>query len=373
MKTRHCFHAIPAATRSGSPRGTRKSRSWHRLFLTAALAVVPTGSIAAGDKEDPGKGLPLVWSVEGSWSGVATDAATELIYAAGRDGKCVELDLRGKVKREIGIPQKDGVDLRLARFSRGGEVVLLTYSKWSSELKASDLAGRELWSRQRGVNDVWICDLDNDGADEVIAGYNGGIGLHVLNGKGELLWKSTDVANIWHVCAGPMAAGGQPQVICTAADGKVHIFGSDGKGAKEFDTGGYVSLVRLAALEPKVDTAMMVVAGSAPQGAQKEETVRLSGLAGAGPAKWSLDLPVSGKGDGIGSAVLASGRGWLAVAMNSGTVHVIGIEKGEIIASVSGQGSYPKVAWTSGKTATVPGLLVATGGKLNAFRVTSPK
>lgn len=373
MKTPHRFEALPAIAGAVSPAGTRRPRSWHLLILTGALAIGSTDRIAADDKAAPGKGLQLAWSVEGKWTGVASDAATGAIYAAGRDGKAVEFDLRGKVKREISIPQKDGVDLRLARFSRGGEVVLLTYSTWSSELKASDLTGRELWSRQRGVNDVWVSDLDNDGTDEVIAGYNGGIGLHVLNGKGELLWKSTDVANIWHVCAGPMAAGGLPQVLSTAADGKIHIFSSDGKTAKEFDTGGYVNLVSLAALEPKADTAVMVVAGPVPEGAEKEEKVRLSALAGAGSAKWSLDLPLAGKGDGIRSAVFASGRGWLAVAMKSGTVHVIGIQKGEIIASESGQGSYPEVAWTPARSATAPGLLVATGGKLNAFRVTSPK
>lgn len=373
MKTQLKFETLPATACAVGKAVTRNPRSWPLRFLPWALAAAPVGTIAAEDKAAPSKGLQLVWSVEGKWTGVASDAATGTLYAAGRDGKCVELDLRGQVKREISIPQKHGVALHLARFSRGGEVVLLTYSTVSSELKASDLTGRELWSVQRGVNDVWISDLDNDGADEVIVGYNGGIGLHVINSAGHLLWKSTDVANIWHVSAGPMTLGGPPQVLCTAADGKVHIFGSDGKTAKEFDTGGYVNLVSLAALEPKTDAVMMVVAGPTPQGAQKAEEIRLSALAGAGPSKWSRDLPLSEKGDRIGSVAFAAGRGWLAVAMNSGTVHVLETQQGEIIATVNGQGSYPRVAWTPAKPGAAQGLLVATDGKLNAFRMPDPK
>ncbi len=77
-----------------------------------------------------------------------------------------------------------------------------------------------------------------------------------------------------------------------------------------------------------------------------------------------------------GQVVLLTNSTWsseLKASDNSGTLYVIGIQKGEIIASVSGQGAYPEVASTPGKTATAPRLLVATGGKLNAFRVTNPK
>jgi hypothetical protein len=54
-------------------------------------------------------------------------------------------------------------------------------------------------------------------------------------------------------------------------------------------------------------------------------------------------------------------------------VHVVDIEKGEIIAGVSDQGMIAEVGWATSKYAGAPLLLVATGSKLNAFRVAKPK
>jgi hypothetical protein len=60
---------------------------------------------------------------------------------------------------------------------------------------------------------------------------------------------------------------------------------------------------------------------------------------------------------------------WAAVAMRGGLVHVVDIDNGQIIASVTDQGSRTQVAWLprEGKS---PLLLVATGRDLNAFEVT---
>ena len=56
-----------------------------------------------------------------------------------------------------------------------------------------------------------------------------------------------------------------------------------------------------------------------------------------------------------------------------GQVHVVAIDKGRIIASVNDQGPMPEVGWVRGHDADEPLLLVATGRKLNAFRVTTIK
>ena len=75
-------------------------------------------------------------------------------------------------------------------------------------LTAIDPQGGKLWTQPAGIDDVWAADLDGDGKDEVIVGYNGGKGLHVFGGDGEQRWKDTSIANVWHVTAGDLDGDG---------------------------------------------------------------------------------------------------------------------------------------------------------------------
>jgi len=269
---------------------------------------------------------------------------------------------RGRAESVLGVWPGEG----------GG--VLLTFSVWGEELRAYDLNGKQLWSypRASGIDDVWGFDLNGDKSDEVIVGYNGGTGLHVLDSKGHLLWKSAAIGNVWHVCAGDVWGEGTPQVVTTSAAGQVHVFGSDGKRRKDVDAGCYASMVRIGKLSEKDKVATILVAGSALGGGADKETEILTALSGDGTKKWSLELP-AGARPHVDSAYLAPGESWLAVGMRGGQVHVVDIEKGEIIASVNDQGKRPEVGWVTSKDAGTPLLVVATGSKLNAFRISKTK
>src|SRR5207302_1653292 len=148
----------------------------------------------------------------------------------------------------------------LAAGSKG----LLTFSVWGQDLEAWDLTGKRLWTypRQDGIDDVWAADLDGDGVDEVIVGFNGNTGLHVLNAKGELLWKSAGIGNVWHVCAGDVEGAGKPQVVTTSAAGKVHLFSGSGEKTADLDAGFYANMVRIGRPSAKDSKALIFVAGS---------------------------------------------------------------------------------------------------------------
>ena len=60
-----------------------------------------------------------------------------------------------------------------------------------------------------GIDDVWAADLDGDGIDEVIVGYNGGAACMFFAADGKRLWKRTDLANVWHVNS-----------VCAASSGR---------------------------------------------------------------------------------------------------------------------------------------------------------
>jgi len=125
---------------------------------------------------------------------------------------------------------------------------LLTYTPWGRGLTASDNRATKLWSysKGQGIDDVWAADLNADGLDEVIIGYNGGTGLHVLDNRGTLLWEYTRIANVWHVCAGDVDGDGTVETVTTSATGQVHLFDDQGKKLKNLKTDCYANMVRLA-------------------------------------------------------------------------------------------------------------------------------
>lgn len=118
-------------------------------------------------------------------------------------------------------------------------------------VEGRDSGGELLWSYPSdkdgqiwGVNDVCSADLDGDGLDELIIGYNGGTGLHVLDSQGHLLWKNTDRANVWHVAAGDVDGDAKPEVLSTCVTGKVRVFSADGKHLRDLDPEFYAHMVR---------------------------------------------------------------------------------------------------------------------------------
>jgi hypothetical protein len=171
---------------------------------------------------------------------------------------------------------------------------LLTFN--GRKLKAYDLSGKQLWSypRATGIDDVWAGDLDGDGSDEVIVGYNGDTGLHVLDNRGQLFWKSTVVGNAWHVCAGDVLGEGTSQVVTTSANGGVHVFGSDGKQRKSLDAGLYASMVRIGKLTRQDKSATILVVGTALGSRAAQNFAIVAALSGAAPGNgpWN-SLPVA--------------------------------------------------------------------------------
>ena len=349
---------------------------WLGSVLFVALAC--TGGVgAAADKETDVKELEPAWSLEGEWTGIVGDEREGVGYAINLDGKCVEIDSAGRTRRDFTLPMA-GKYLRLANWPGEKGRALLAFSRWGRELRAYNLEGEQLWSYVAGdagraaIDDVWPANLHGDKSGDVVVGYNGRDGVHVLDTKGQLRWKSTEIANVWHVSAGDALGDGKLQVVTTAAGNKVHIFASDGTKHKEIDAGCGVGVVRVGKLSEKDETATIFVAGMAFGADGKQILNFANALSGDGTNKWRLQLQ-SGALPGVDSAMLAPVKPWLAIGMPGGRVDVIDAESGRLIASVSDEGEYPEVGWVLSKAAGKPLLVVATGGKLNAFHVPQTK
>ncbi|MHC5541711.1 DUF2092 domain-containing protein, partial [Singulisphaera rosea] len=237
------------------------------------------------------EGLEEAWSIQGRYTGVSADGDEPRLYAIQAGGRCDVIDLAGKLSRRI---QLDGADIqttvRIARPGKGTKG-LLTFSAWGQTVLASTADGAKVWEETggQGINDVAAADLDGDGVDEVIVGYNGLTGLHVFSPGGKRLWKDTHRGNIWHVTAGDLDGDQKPEVVCTSAEGKVHLFGADGKPSRTLDPNVYANMVKVAPAKGSRTSAVLVV-GSGEKGES------LVALKGDGQPLWSVGLP---EGDGI--------------------------------------------------------------------------
>jgi len=270
-----------------------------RMLLAVALAAGLVDVTVGGRQDSALEGMEPAWSVEGRWSGVVGDGKTGAIYACGPDSSsiastCVECDLAGRKQRECFVPRTPRQPtVRIAHLSRGGRAALLIFVHWASD----------------------------------------------LNGDGQFLWKSTGVGsgNAWHVSAGHVRGEDTPQVVSTSVDSRlVHVYSSDGTTRTSVAPGHHSFMVRVGRLSEKDKAAAILVAGLG----LGSNVSQLTALSAEGASRWSLELPAQVPSPvSVRSAFVAPGRPWLAVGMLGGQVHVVDIERGEIIASARDQGT----------------------------------
>jgi hypothetical protein len=259
---------------------------------------------------------------------------------------------------------------RVARQAAGSEG-LLVFGHWGPSVAVLNGDGTKLWEEVggQGVDDVWAADLDSDGADEAIVGYNGATGLHVFLPAGKRLWERTDLGNVWNVTAGALDVDGKLEVVSTSAAGKVHVFAAkDATPLTTLDPGIYATKVRIAAGRAKLRSKgdLLFVAGADRD--HQGETLVAQG--GDSKVLWTTK-PLAEASACQALAVPPDGTR-AALAFRGGRVCVVNVGSGRMVGQVANQGFGPWVAWAAGGNGADDLLLVTAGDAVNAFRVKPP-
>lgn len=278
-------------------------------------------------------------------------------------GKLLAIPQAGEEHREVAtLPP--GSELRFAKRSSSGEAMLLHFERWGQTLAALDLEGKTLWEETggQGVNDVAAADLDGDGVDEIVVGYNGGTGVHVFDASGKRLWSNTDIGNVWFVAAGNVTGDEKLEVVTTSAAGTVHIYSADGKPLKTIDVPVYASMVRTG--KPNPEDAYDTIFVSGPDG----ENAKTVAINYDGDVLWEALHPPGSKF--CRAAEICSSAPWLAQLIE-GTLTVIDTRTGEFLGgAVVTSGPNGNLKWISPADGhSRPRLLVAAPSGLSIYEV----
>lgn len=338
------------------------------------LADVPTTEVADKAEKEAAQrliGLEKLWSVGhdtlwpnyDNYRSAVYDPRSRTIFAL-HYGECDVLGLDGKVRRPFKI-ERNVDTLRLARLSGADGIEFIAFSDaWGDSIIALDSMGKVLWEQatDAAVDDAWVADLDGDGQDEVIVGYNGSGGLHVYDHSGIRRWKNTALTNVWHVTAGNLLGDKKLEVIETST-GKVQIFDASGKALKAFDTPFEPFLARAVRLSMDDPFDTIIVAGHEDAGES------IAAMGANGKVLWTkTEL---GNFRRIVSMQTCPNRPWVAFSGGGEerAVAVVDCRDGTIIAETGDKGSDARVAWASSENDDAPILLVATVRALSAYRV----
>jgi len=315
-------------------------------------------------------GFEQIWSLEGTWRGLASNEKSHEIYASKATTVAV-IDAAGKILREF---PGNGALLRQARVTSSGDLALVAFGTWSANVTVYNSGGQMLWSYPdasetvSGIDDVWPVDLDGDNVDEIVIGFNGSTGVRVLDAQGKMRWQSSAIGNVWHVDGGKVKSDGSSSVVTTSAGGQVHVFTSDGATRVDLAPGFYANMVRVGRASTSDTTETILAAGSSS--VVNNDVVSVAALSATGSIKWSGQIPSNSLAS-VYSAAASENKPWFALGLQGGQVYVLDIATGAVLASIDGQGQRPNVSWISDGSGA-SSLVVSSENKLTAFKVTGP-
>lgn len=338
------------------------------LILGAVALFAGTAGTRADAADDPTSGLTPAWTAAGKFEGIGADRSGRMIYAVDQRGRCSVLaPLDGKVVRSFDTPdiQSRCRTIRVARLG-GDRLALVAFSTWTQGVVVSGTDGSKLWAEDNnsGVDDIAVADLDGDGRDEVIIGYNGG-DLFVYDSDGKRRWRQNASGSVWHVSAADLYGDGRPEVANCEGNGDIRIRSArDGSPVARVTLGmGFTSVVGMipgAARPP--DKGDLLLADGA-----EDRRGLLMALSRDGKPVWKTTI-----GMGVDSLAPSPDGKFVVAGGRDGRIVVVRAEDGRVVAKRPGAQRFPaSFTWAMADRpeGSEPLLLVANRSDVHAYHV----
>lgn len=162
---------------------------------------------------------------------IDNDGNNEVIFII-NDELCIADGKTSEIKKKVSLPSKYACDcIVIADLEGKGYPQNIVIKNKHSQMWAYDANLNVIWTFSGNLGNTPIpYDIDGDGRDELIAGYN------VLNGAGELLWKVNMSKNAVSVYADDIYSNGDSAVIISGE--RIQAYTSGGELLWELDRPG---------------------------------------------------------------------------------------------------------------------------------------
>jgi thiol-disulfide isomerase/thioredoxin/outer membrane lipoprotein-sorting protein len=367
---------------------------------TATYEVPPTEVAERSEPEN--FELTAAWTNEeivlpGNLVAVATSDPAKLYVLSG-SRNIVELDAEGKqvAEHKLNLPEQVGVSTIRTGVDASGRRYFAVFANTQQQVFLFDEKWEQLWaypdSKHSGLSDVQFADLAKDGQLKLYVSYWGVVGVQEVTLEGSRSWSNRQLENVTRMAVFQPSLEEQLRLLCVNGRDFVLPIDAAGKALPEFRIEGQ-SLYAIFADE---------LDGLIPQELCALSTGSIGvftavGLSDKGSIQWTYDLPRGvhaqpveivqtailptanaadavdadgGRNDGeTNSAIDRCQRVWM-VAGCDGSIHFLSASGKLVDKFNSGEELTGLASLVVGEQ---PMLVVATGKKVSAFRVTEKK
>jgi len=172
----------------------------------------------------------IIGMCSGDWN---LDGPPKMIAITKR-GELLVIDETGEIKNRFSIEDVSGnlpEVIQWAKIGKDTGAIMHYTGGWPNEITVVGTNGKLLWCYPipgAAIDSAAWVDINGDGLSELLVGFNGSGGIHLVSSKGNLLWKKSDIANAWMVTGIDAQSGRPGLVLCTTADGAIKIYSSQG-------------------------------------------------------------------------------------------------------------------------------------------------
>ncbi len=329
--------APPAAAHGANPFGVAPTAGSNPQLDGLSVRMV-TASGFTGVAYDHGRGA-LLASLPGNWLRFDASGAMVDLHPTGFSSPC----------------------LRLANLDADPEAEVVVFEYWGRTLTACEADGTELWTRDVGyaIDEVAPADLEGDPRDELVLGLQAPGGVMLLSADGVPVWQNGSTGEAAFVCAGDTNGDGAPEILASTTRRGTLLLSADGRllrADRRFESTYFAQTVDCPAAHRGV---RWVAVGMDAHGSA------IAGFGADGACRWRTNLPAGTTVEGMGPAAVATQSPWLALASNTGALHVIDLDSGRILGRMdsAAPGTVMEVAWVE-EPGKEPCLAVALGGEI---------